>query len=109
MTAEENTTAKFAIGQLVEHQLFGYRGVIFEVDPCFMLSDAWYDQVARSRPPKDKPWYHVMPDNSTTTTYVAQQNLRLDQNHEPISHPFLEQVFAGFQDGTYLLPPRDIQ
>ena len=52
--------ADFHIGQLVLHAKFGYRGVVFDVDPVFQLSDEWYEQVARSRPPKDRPWYHVL-------------------------------------------------
>lgn len=48
---------KFAIGQLVHHRLFDYRGVVVDIDATFSLSQAWYDQVAKSRPPKDAPWY----------------------------------------------------
>ena len=47
--------ARFSIGNLVHHKLFDYRGVIVDVDPRLMLSDEWYETVARSRPPKDKP------------------------------------------------------
>jgi heat shock protein HspQ len=39
----------------VSHRLFGYRGVVFDVDPEFHLSEEWYEQMARSRPPKDRP------------------------------------------------------
>jgi heat shock protein HspQ len=46
----------FTIGQTVHHRKFGYRGVVMGVDEAFQGSDEWYDQVARSRPPKDKPW-----------------------------------------------------
>ena len=52
--------AKFHIGQVIRHRLFDYRGVVLDVDPVFLGSDAWYEQVARSRPPKDKPWYRVL-------------------------------------------------
>ena len=51
--------AKFRIGQIVHHKLFDYTGVIFDIDPIFQSSDEWYEQVAQSRPPKSKPWYHV--------------------------------------------------
>ena len=51
--------AKFQIGQIVHHKLFDYTGVIFDIDPFFQSSDEWYEQVAQSRPPKNKPWYHV--------------------------------------------------
>ena len=54
------TNAHFSIGELVHHKLFDYRGVIIDVDPRLMLSDEWYEAVARSRPPKDQPWYRVL-------------------------------------------------
>ena len=44
--------ANFHVGQLVQHALFGYRGVVVDVDADFQLSDEWYEEVARSRPPK---------------------------------------------------------
>jgi len=52
--------AQFSIGDLVHHKLFDYRGVVFDVDPRLMLSEEWYEAVARSRPPKDQPWYRVL-------------------------------------------------
>ena len=67
--------ANFAIGQLITHRLFGYRGVIFDIDPHFCGSEAWYQQMAKSRPPRDKPWYRVLVDNSDHETYVAERNL----------------------------------
>ena len=54
-----HSTAEFDVGQLIQHSLFDHRGVI--VGPTFSLTDEWYDMVARSRPPKDRPWYHVLP------------------------------------------------
>ncbi len=95
--------AKFSIGQIVEHKLFGYRGVIFEVDPHFMLSDEWYDEMAKTCPPKDKPWYSVMVHNTSHTTYVAQQNLEASENLESINHPVLDYIFERFIDGKYQL------
>ena len=56
MTAQ----AQFSIGDLVYHKLFDYRGVVVDVDPRLMLSEEWYEAVARSRPPKDQPWYRVL-------------------------------------------------
>ncbi len=47
--------AKFRMGQIVHHKLFGYTGVVFDIDPFFQSSDEWYEQVAQSCPPKNKP------------------------------------------------------
>ena len=93
--------AKFAVGELVEHRLFGYRGVIFDADPVFEGSDEWYEEMARSRPPKDAPWYHVLVHGATHTTYVAERNLTADESHEPVRHPQLSLYFTDFRDGRY--------
>jgi heat shock protein HspQ len=95
--------AKFSIGDIIHHKRFNYRGVIFNVDDSMQLSDEWYDQVASSRPPKDKPWYHVMVDNQAHTTYVAEQNLEAHSDTSPIVHPFLEEYFSHLKDGRYIL------
>ena len=68
------SAAKFEVGQVVHHLKFGYRGVVFDVDPCFQGTEGWYEQVARSRPPKDKPgitsWFtmrHTPPTSPSGT------------------------------------------
>lgn len=94
-------TAKFAVGELIEHRLFGYRGVVFDVDATYSGEDEWYEQVARSRPPKDAPWYHVLVDGASHTTYVAERNLAADPSREPIRHPLLEHFFGAFREGRY--------
>ena len=94
-------TARFAIGDLVCHRLFDYRGVVYDVDPEFMLSERWYEEVARSRPPKDEPWYRVLVHNATQETYVAERNLEPDQSGEPIVHPLVGTLFSGFEEGRY--------
>ena len=97
------TSAIFGIGQLVQHRRFGYRGVVFDVDPTFQASAAWYEQMATSRPPKDRPWYHVLPDGVAHTTYVAEQNLEPATEPMPVHHPLVEEIFAGFNGTRYLL------
>jgi len=97
--------AKFTIGQIVYHQLFNYRGVIVDVDYKFLGSDEWYKHVARSRPPKDQPWYHVLVNNAVHQTYVAERNLACseEQQQQPIHHPLLNHYFKGMEKGYYQL------
>ncbi|MEE2679307.1 MAG: heat shock protein HspQ [Myxococcota bacterium] len=94
--------ARFAVGELVAHRLFGYRGVVFDVDPSFQGTEDWYDTVARSRPPKDAPWYHVLVHGATHTTYVAEQNLDADTSGEAIEHPLLAHLFETLREGRYV-------
>ncbi len=93
--------ARFSIGQVVAHSRFGYRGVVFDADPYFMLSDDWYRRVALSRPPKDQPWYHVLVDGQEHTTYVAERHLAGEPVPAPICHPLLDRYFTGFNGSAY--------
>jgi heat shock protein HspQ len=101
-----DSRAKFSVGDLIHHLLFDYRGVIFDVDPEFQGSEEWYAQMARSRPPRDAPWYHVLVHNATHTTYVAERNLEKDQSAEPIRHPLIEELFDEFENGHYRIRRR---
>ncbi len=94
--------ACFAIGDLVHHKLFDYRGVVYDVDPQFALSEEWYETVARSRPPKDEPWYRVLVHNAINETYVAERNLEPDSTEDPVSHPLIDALFIDFIDGRYI-------
>ena len=95
------THTKFFVGQIVYHSRFDYRGVVIDVDATFEGTDAWYEQVARSRPPKDQPWYRVLVDGGEYETYVAERHLEPDSRFTPVSHPQLEQLFNGFEGGVY--------
>lgn len=95
--------AQFYVGQVISHQKFGYRGVVFDVDPAFSGSEEWYETMASSRPPKDRPWYHVLVDGSDHTTYVAERHLEPDETGQPVAHPLVNAVFSRFEDGIYFL------
>ena len=82
--------------------LFGYRGVIIDVDQNCQASEEWYEAVAKSRPPKNRPWYHVLVHQSEQSTYVAEQNSEPDDSVEPIDHPMLENFFSKFDNGRYI-------
>jgi heat shock protein HspQ len=93
--------ARFSPGQIIHHRKFDYRGVIFDIDAVFSGTDDWYDAVAKSRPPKDEPWYHILVDNSQQTTYVAERNLEATDSILPIQHPLINHYFTNFVDGRY--------
>ena len=98
--------AKFKIGQIVHHKLFDYTGVIFDIDPIFQSSEEWYEQVAQSRPSKNKPWYHVLVHTAEHITYVAEQNLDLKEHPKAIQHPLVNSLFTKFDGMQYHLKSR---
>ena len=101
-TVTNITKARFSVGEVIHHRLFDYRGVIVDVDRNFQSTEEWYEQVAKSRPPKNKPWYHVLVNGSIHSTYVAEQNLEHDASEEPIVNSMLEQYFSKFENGKYI-------
>jgi heat shock protein HspQ len=99
-------TARFAIGDIVRHRLFEFRGVIFDVDPVFANSDEWYDAIPEDvRPRKDQPFYHLLAENAESSyiAYVSQQNLEVDESDEPVDHPAISGLFERYSGGRYKL------
>ena len=97
---------RFAVGQIVHHRKVGYRGVVFGVDAEFSASEEWYENVALSRPPRDRPWYHVLVDGAAHTTYVAERHLESSGDHGQIAHPLLGRYFESYDGRRY--QPRDV-
>jgi heat shock protein HspQ len=101
-------TAKYAIGQVVRHRIFPFRGVIFDVDPEFANTEDWWRSIPEEiRPRKDQPFYHLLAENdqSSYVAYVSEQNLLPDDSGEPVGHPQASVMFESFANGEYRLRP----
>ncbi len=97
--------AKFQIGQVVRHRIYPFRGVIFDVDPEFSNTEEWWQSIPENvRPNKNQPFYHLLAENAETTyiAYVSEQNLVVDDSGEPISHPQVDEIFVGVENGYYV-------
>ena len=100
--------ARFAIGDIVRHRLFDFRGVVFDIDPVFANSEEWYEAIPKeSRPTREQPFYHIFAENEEQSyvAYVSQQNLVGDAQSGPVEHPSLDQVFQDFDGKRYPLRP----
>ena len=98
--------ARFAIGDIVRHKLFDFRGVVFDIDPVFANSEEWYEAIPMDlRPRRDQPYYHLLAESedSSYVAYVSQQNLLGDGEGGPVDHPSLTQLFEDFAEGRYRL------
>ena len=101
-----NVEAKFSIGQVVQHRLFPFRGVIFDVDPTFNNTEEWWLSIPPEvRPRKDQPYYHLLAENEDTSymAYVSEQNLLPDETGDPVLHPQVGEMFGELKDGYYVL------
>ena len=109
-TVKESSTQRIlivklgAIGDVVKHRMFDFRGVIFDIDPVFANSDEWYEAIPEDiRPDRNQPFYHLLAesDDSDYVAYVSQQNLVTDSISGPVSHPDVHQYFEHFENGRY--------
>ena len=96
--------AKFAIGEVVRHRLYPFRGVIYDVDPTFSNTEEWYESIpADVRPARDQPYYHLLAENEVThyVAYVSEQNLLSDEEGGPVRHPAVSEMFGELHSGVY--------
>lgn len=96
--------AKFAIGEVVRHLIYPFRGVIFDIDPVFNNTEEWWLAIPpHLRPRKDQPYYHLLAENDETEyiAYVSEQNLLRDNSGEPLRHPRLSEFFTEDESGHY--------
>ena len=104
--APRHAEARFAIGDVVKHRLFDFRGVVFDIDPVFANSEEWYEAIPKDmRPSREQPYYHLLAENedSSYVAYVSQQNLLGDSEGGPVDHPSVPQLFEDFAAGRYRL------
>ena len=104
--APRHAEARFAIGDVVRHKVFDFRGVVFDIDPVFANSEDWYEAIPKDlRPRRDQPFYHLLAENedSSYVAYVSQQNLLADSEGGPVEHPNVAELFEAFADGRYRL------
>ena len=97
--------SKFALGAIVRHRIYDFRGVVFDVDPEFGNTEEWYQSIpAEKRPRRDQPFYHLFAENpeSYYVAYVSEQNLVEDSDNGPVGHPQIGAMFSGPEDGRYI-------
>lgn len=102
---QRRNLAKYTIGSQVRHRVYGFRGVVFDVDPEFNNTEEWYQSIpVEVRPRKDQPFYHLFAESAESSPYVAyvsEQNLVPDDDDDPITHPEMGDYFDGMEEGRY--------
>ena len=109
-TGRVTRTAKFALGQIVRHRLYPFRGVIYDVDPTFANTEEWYQSIPiERRPSKDQPFYHLLAQNAQGgpyEAYVSEQKSSLpDAENRPVAHPMIDVLFERLRGDRYELRP----
>jgi len=93
--------ANFNIGQVIIQPIFKCSGSY--VNPHFLGSKEWCRKIAHSRPPKDRPWHHVLVHGAEDQTYVVEHDLEADDTGQPIHHSLGGDNFKGLDEGHYTL------
>jgi heat shock protein HspQ len=95
--------AQYSLGHIVRHNVFGYRGVVVDVDTVFSGNEKWYEETSGFyQPPKDEPWYHILIDGLEFWAYAAESSLENDVSADPVDHPELDYFFDDFSEGVYI-------
>lgn len=96
--------ARFAVGDVVRHKIYPFRGVVFDIDPVFANTDDWWLSIPEPmRPKKNQPFYHLLAENAETEyiAYVSEQNLLPDTTGVPVRHPQVADYFVEDEEGRY--------
>lgn len=99
----EMREAKFRVGDVVRHRIYPFRGIVYDIDPVFSSTEAWWTSIpAEIRPRKDQPFYHLLAENSETeyVAYVSEQNLLPDDSGKALRHPQVRELFVQ-EKGNY--------
>jgi heat shock protein HspQ len=95
--------AKFRVGDVVQHRIYPFRGIVFDIDPIFNSTEEWWQSIPEDiRPTKNQPFYHLLAENDKTEyiAYVSEQNLLPDTTGKPLRHPQVTELFVE-EDGSY--------
>jgi len=106
--APQMRVAKFAIGEVVRHKHFPFRGVVFDVDPVFDNTEEWWLSIPEDiRPDKNQPFYHLFAENADSeyVAYVSEQNLEHDSSDEPVRHPKVNEALLEDGRGGWRVRP----
>lgn len=102
---------KFRVGQVVQHKLQGYRGVIIGWDPVAHAPEEWLREM---HPPEKWHWrrmanYAVLVDTrdrpGKQITYVPQENLQIVSSGFEVDHPDVYEYFDSYDGAQYIMRP----
>ena len=77
--------AKFGIGDVVHHQLFGFYGIVIDVDVKCMKDEAWMAQIPEQiRPKGNQPFYYIWshPANEQSAGIAYEAEIYLENGRD---------------------------
>lgn len=87
-------------GSLVKHKQENFIGVVTDYDMYFINDEELYNKNS-TKPPKDKPWYYVLVNNTNAISYVPEEHLEKQEEFMDINHPLIDFFFDGTENDRY--------
>ena len=81
---ESENSLKFGLGDVVQHKIYGFRGVVVAWDPKPIVDVSRWDGLQHIKDPHTYPFYHIIPDQNDCVAafggerpsrYVCEENL----------------------------------
>jgi len=114
---ETDRKIRFALGEVVQHKKYGFRGVVVAWDPEPAYEVTHWDGLQHIDSPESYPFYHVIPDPSDTMVafggerswrYVCEENLELCPRDSRDIEVDLEPEWSYDAAACSYLPPDDL-
>ncbi len=93
-------TAKFNLGDVVQHRKLGYRAIVVDIDPLFQASGRYNPQACKREFATKNPWYRLLVDDCAQETYVEECHLIRDRDTDFIDNPNINHYLKK-QKGAY--------
>ncbi|MBN8219166.1 MAG: Co2+/Mg2+ efflux protein ApaG [Spirochaetes bacterium] len=91
---------RFRRGAVVRHRLLDFRAVVADYDLECRRDDAFLASQPGA-PPRNRPWYHLLPDGSDRVAYCPEDQIESAEFEEGIRHPLIAVFFDGEDEGAY--------
>jgi hemimethylated DNA binding protein len=118
MSAECERPIKFALGDVVRHKEYDFRGVVVAWDPEPSIDVSRWDGLQHIKDPHQFPFYHIIPDQNDCiqafggerhSKYVCEENLEIcHRDSRDIDVDLAPEWDFDSADGVYI-PPDDLK
>mmetsp|Transcript_11436 Transcript_11436/g.16772 ORF Transcript_11436/g.16772 Transcript_11436/m.16772 type:complete len:766 (+) Transcript_11436:197-2494(+) len=115
---ESMDNIKFCLGDIVQHKLYGYRGVVVAWDPKPAVDVSLWDGLSDVENPNEKPFYHIIPDQNDCLQqfggerpfrYACEENLELCPRHRTILEVDMDPEWDIDTETKNYTPPEELK
>ncbi len=93
-------TSKFNIGQKIKHKLFGFSGVIIDIDYKYSIQELNLEESLIHKTFKKSPWYHVIMEDDNgypIHIYLAEDQISWENKNEYLEKTSLDKLSSSIK------------